>query len=452
MKRLTEILEEFEPDLTAKVYGRVAAVSGSQVSVEGLSHFAQIGDGLSVERSSGTSLLAEVTGSAHGRLTAYTYGPAVGISVNDRVFLSRQAAGARPCAAWLGAVLDWRGALADGTRPEQGIKSLSLDAPAPAAPHRHRLGSRITTHHAVFDTFLPLCRGQRIGLFAGSGVGKSMLLASLASHLEADICVIALVGERGREVRAFVEDNLDEEARARTIVIATTSDQPALAKRQGARLAMTTAEYFRSEGKHVLLLFDSLTRYAEAHREIALAAGEPPSLHAFPPSTFQSIASFVERAGPGVENEGDITAIFSVLVAGSDMEEPVADIARGVLDGHVVLERAIAERGRFPAINVRKSVSRSLPDAATTAENALLQDARAVLSAYEDSELIVQAGLYASGADPRIDRAIGAWPLLDRFFSEIGDVTPTGRFEQLRSILTSGDHPGRATGAMRSKG
>lgn len=427
--------EELLAGLAPAWFGSVASIEGSRLSVAGLAGVGRLGDRLIIERAGGGGLAAEVVGVSGRHLVAYSFGPARGAACGDKVLIDRRAATVNPSDDWLGSVLDWRGRRVDGTSPAPGPQEFSLDAPPPPAPARKRIGERIATGHAVFDTFLPLCRGQRIGLFAGSGVGKSMLLGSLARHVEADVCVLALIGERGREVRAFVEDTLGADGLARSVVIASTSDESALAKRQSARLAMTTAEYFRARGKHVLLIFDSLTRYADAHREFALAAGEPPSLHAYPPSTFHAIATLVERAGPGAPGEGDITAIFSVLVAGSDMDEPVADIVRGVLDGHVILDRAIAERGRFPAVNVRRSVSRSLPHVASDEENALLQEGRSLLSAYEEAEMIVRAGLYAAGSDPQIDRAIKQWPALDRFFTSIGDGGPIEGFAALRKIL-----------------
>lgn len=417
--------------------GSVLSLDGALISVGGLCGIGRLGDRLRIWRAGATALDAEIIALRPDALVAYAFGSPIGVSAGDRAMLQQGGGEVRICDDWLGAVLNWRGERIDGSAPRQGAEERRLDAAPPPAQLRRRLGARIATHHAVFDSFLPLCRGQRIGLFAGSGVGKSLLLASLAREVEADVCVMALVGERGREVRAFVEDALGPQGLSRAVVVASTSDQPALAKREGARLAMTIAEHFRGRGKHVLLIVDSLTRYAEAHREVALAAGEPPSLHAYPPSTFHAIASLVERAGPGVAGDGDITAIFSVLVAGSDMDEPVADMVRGVLDGHVVLDRAIAERGRFPAINVRKSVSRSLPAAASADENALLSEARALLAVYEDAALIVQAGLYAPGSDAATDRAIRLWPALDNFFTMIGAETPEQRFAQLRDILAA---------------
>lgn len=306
------------------------------------------------------------------------------------------------------------------------------------AARRKRLGARLSTGVAVFDTLLPLVRGQRIGLFAGSGVGKSSLLAKFARKVDADVVVIGLVGERGRELREFTERVLGPEGMARSVIVTATSDLPALTRRRCAWTAMAVAEHFRDQGAHVLLLVDSVTRFAEAHREVALAAGEPAALRGYPPSLGQAIMALAERAGPGPEGVGDITAIFSVLVAGSDMEEPVADILRGVLDGHVVMDRKIAERGRFPAIDLLRSVSRSLPEAASEEENGLIAEVRKLLGAWDRAELMIQAGLYVKGTDPVVDRAMQIWPALDGF---IGEDAPAGgieaSFARLAAILSS---------------
>lgn len=283
---------------------------------------------------------------------------------------------------------------------------------------------------------LPVVRGQRIGLFAGSGVGKSTLLAALGRAVEADVVVIALVGERGREVREFVERTLGKEGLARAIVVAATSDKPPLARRRALWSAMAVAEHFRDLGRHVLFLADSVTRFAAAHREVTLASGETASLRGYPPSIAPAIMELAERAGPGSEGcSGDITAVFSVLVAGSDMEEPISDIVRGVLDGHVVLDRTIAERGRFPAIDLLRSVSRSLPDCAKDPENALIALARRRLGSYDRAELMIQSGLYSAGNDPEIDAAIAAWPKLDAFLAEPSQAGIPAAFARLARCL-----------------
>jgi flagellum-specific ATP synthase len=357
------------------------------------------------------------------------------MSINDRVELLGKAQIA-PDDSWIGRVVDPAGQPLDGRPLLRGAHPRPLRAPAPAAATRRRLGGRLSTGVAIFDTLLPLVRGQRIGLFAGSGVGKSSLLARFARGVAADVVVIALVGERGRELREFTERVLGPEGMARSVLVTATSDQSPLMRRMCALTAMAVAEHFRDRGLHVLLLVDSVTRFAEAHREVALAGGEDASLRGYPPSLNQAIMGLAERAGPGPEGSGDITAVFSVLVAGSDMEEPVADILRGVLDGHVVLDRRIAERGRFPAIDLLRSVSRSLPDAANEDENALIRDARAVLGTYDRAEMMIQAGLYAAGSDPLIDRAIQVWPGLDAFLAENAPATGVeGSFERLRACL-----------------
>lgn len=322
----------------------------------------------------------------------------------------------RPGPDWLGRVLDYEARDASGLAPSAGAKDISLENKPPSPGQRKTLGPRLRTGLGAIDTFLPLCRGQRIGLFAGSGVGKTSLLGKLAVQSDADINVIALIGERGREVRSFVEDVVGPDAMKRTVVFAATSDQPPAIKLRTAQLAMATAERFRDDGQHVMFLFDSLTRYAQAHREVALAAGEVPALHAFPPSTFPILAQLCERAGPGhMKSTGDITAVFTVLVQGSDMEEPIADTVRGILDGHVILDRAIAESGRYPAIDIGRSVSRALPDAATQDENETLSKSRRLIRRYEDGQLMVQSGLYKSGSDPVLDMAVKAWPKIEEF-------------------------------------
>jgi flagellum-specific ATP synthase len=288
---------------------------------------------------------------------------------------------------------------------------------------------------AVFDTLLPLVRGQRIGLFAGSGVGKSHLLANFAQGMQADVVVLALVGERGREVLDFVNTILGPEGMARTVVVAATSDRSPLERRRCPLAAMTIAEHFRDQGKHVLYLADSITRFAEAHREVAVASGEMPALRGHPPSVANQIMRLAERAGPGLNGVGDITAVFSVLVAGSDMEEPIADILRGVLDGHVVLDRKIAERGRYPAIDLLRSVSRSLPGAATPQENEQIQNVRRLLGAYAKSETMVRAGLYREDEDPVLDQAIKIWEDLDAFLASPSPDGPAAAFQQLELIL-----------------
>ena len=398
--------------------GRIVRADGASLTVAGLAPQARLGDLARVAPGgdAAAAVTAEVVALIDGHALLMTHRPPEGAGLGDPVTLIPDP-GPRPCEGWLGRVVDAFGAPRDGRPLPQGDRPARLRAPAPAPMRRARLGPRLSTGLCVFDTLLPIVRGQRIGLFAGSGVGKSSLLADLARGVKADCAVIALIGERGRELREFTEGVLGPEGLARSVVVAATSDESPLVKRRAAWTAMCAAEHLRDRGRHVLLLVDSLTRFAEAHREIALTAGEPPSLRAYPPSTAAQLAALTERAGPGEVRadgtHGDITAVFSVLVAGSDMEEPVADMTRGLLDGHVVLSREIAERGRFPAVDVGRSVSRALPGCANAAERALIAAARRALALHERAEPMVQAGLWREGADPEADRALAVFPALD---------------------------------------
>lgn len=418
--------------VTQKVrMGRVSSIGRGTVMVTGLEDVAALGDRLVI----GARLGGEVVALRPDAITVLTDHMAEGLQMGTLARLVGQA-GISPDNSWIGRVVDPFGNALDGRVIFKGPRMRPLLAAAPAAATRRRLGERLETSVAVFDTLLPLVRGQRIGLFAGSGVGKSTLLGKFARGVSSDVVVIALIGERGRELREFIERVLGPEGMARAVVVTATSDQSALVRRRCAWAAMAIAEHFRDQGLHVLLLADSVTRFAEAHREVALAGGEDASLRGYPPSVAPAIMAWAERAGPGPEMSGDITAVFSVLVAGSDMEETIADILRGVLDGHIVMDRKIAERGRYPAIDLLRSVSRSLPDAATQEENADISNARRLLGAYDRAELMIQAGLYSKGSDPLIDNAIRVWPALDAF---LGEDAPedgiAGSFHRLRAAL-----------------
>ena len=430
---LSELITAATDDIDAtKMWGRVTAIDSGVVQIRGLSKIARIGDRIEVHDSNAGA--GEIIAINDNFVSAMPDGSLSGLAPGDRAYLLPNK-NPRPSRAWVGEIISSDCAMSDGRPAPKGEREMPLDAPPPPAAGRRGLGARLNSGLAAMDTFLPICRGQRIGLFAGSGVGKSSLLGELAKGVDADIVIVALIGERSREVREFVDDILGEKGRARSIVFASVCDEPAPSKRRSALLAISAAEYFRDQGLQVLLLFDSITRFADAHREIALTAGETPSLRAYPPSTFRAIASLAERTGAGAGAAGDITAIFSVLVAGSDMEEPIADMVRGILDGHIVLDRSIAERGRYPAIDVRRSVSRSLPKAASAEENTLLAEGRRLLSAYEEAQAIIQTGLYAPGSDPILDRAVNIWPALDAMVSEKAE-NCAASFEKLRIALT----------------
>lgn len=441
--------------------GRIGCIAPNRVEVTGLSAQAHLGDLVEFGRFSGPAAQPVATGAGEivqitpRSLTVLPDGGAAGLGVGQPVFLAGPSRIA-PCAAWLGRVLDGAGRPLDSRPLRQGPAVCKVHAMAPPAATRRVPGARLETGLAVFNTFLPLVRGQRLGLFAGAGVGKSTLLGQLARGVEADVAVIALIGERGHELRGFVEAVLGAAGMARTVVVAATSDQPAALRRRAAFTAITVAERFRDEGAHVLFLCDSITRLAEAHREIALAAGEVAGPGGYPVSTGALIAGLVERAGPGPEGAGDMTAVFSVLVPGSDLDEPVADLLRGLLDGHVVLAREIAEQGRFPAVDLLRSVSRSLPGAATPQENALLVEARALMATHERVEMMIRAGLYASGSDARVDAAIAALPEIEAFLASPPGLTIDASFARLAACLppaSGGAAQGpEATAAMGASG
>jgi flagellum-specific ATP synthase len=415
--------------------GRVTGASGGLIQVSGLSASARLGDrvtlGLSPDPRNGEIVRITTVG-----LDCLLEGSADGVHLGDPVLLCPRP-GFAPDSAWIGRVVDPDGMPLDGRPLVTGTQVRELRAQPLPARSRRPMGNRLATGLAVFDTLLPIARGQRLGLFAGSGVGKSTLLADLARGVDADVIVIGLVGERGREVSHFVEDVLGPKGMARSVIVAATSDKPPQLRRRCAWAATAVAEHFRDEGQQVLLLIDSVTRFAEAHREIAATVGDPALLRGYPSSTGPEIAALCERAGPGAQSGGDITAIYSVLVAGSDMEEPIADILRGVLDGHVVLDREIAERGRFPAVDLLRSVSRSLPACASEQENGLILQARRHLGVYSRAELMIQSGLYTAGSDPEIDKAITCAGPLEEFLSRRDIASPSDAFESLRRLLAA---------------
>jgi flagellum-specific ATP synthase len=330
----------------------------------------------------------------------------------------------------MGEPIDGKGPLMQGPSPMP-----YRNAPPPAHS-RKRVGAPLDLGVRSLNTFLTCCRGQRMGIFAGSGVGKSVLLSMLARNVDADISVIGLVGERGREVQEFLQDDLGDEGLARSVVVVATSDEPALMRRQAAYLTLAIAEYFRDDGKDVMCMMDSVTRFAMAQREIGLSAGEPPTAKGYTPTVFTELPKLLERAGPGL-GEGTITGIFTVLVDGDDHNEPVADAVRGILDGHIVMERAIAERGRYPAINILKSVSRTMPKSADPAFWPTIVKARQTMATYADMEELIRLGAYRAGSSPEVDEAIRLHEPLEDFLRQRKDeATGLGEgYRRLEQIL-----------------
>lgn len=391
---------------SSRIVGEVSAITGLTLTVVGLKRALGIGQRCVVRGRHGP-VMAEVVGVDAIGTRVLPFGSWDGVTIGDAVELSKAADDIRPDVSWIGRVVDALGRPLDENGPlhEGSIPQPFKSAPPPAFKRR-RVGQRLDTGVRVFDVFTPLCRGQRMGIFAGSGVGKSSLLAMMARRAEADVIVVGLVGERGREVQDFIQEDLGPEGMARSVIVVSTGDEPPLMRRQAAWTATAVAEYFRDQGLQVMLLLDSVTRFAMAQREIGLAGGEPPTTKGYPPTVFAELPQLLERAGPGHGTSGDITALYTVLVDGDDMNEPVSDTVRGIMDGHVVLDRAIAEQGRFPAVNLQRSISRMLPNCHTQAEYAIYQAARQTMARYMDMEELIRIGAYREGTDAEIDAAI----------------------------------------------
>ena len=418
-------------------FGAVDSVSDLAVKVEDRLGVLEVGTRVAIETDA-ADLVAEVVGVSRGAALCLPFGGVEGVRRGARVSFQSGASAVRPSRAWLGRVVDALGRPVDGKGPiAPGAAPRDLRASPPPAALRERLGGPVGFGVKALDVFCPSRVGQRLGVFSGSGVGKSMLLSMIARNADCDISIIALIGERGREVREFIEDNLGPEGLARSVVIVATSDEPAMMRREAAFLALTLGEYFRDEGGHVFCLMDSLTRVAAAQREIGLAAGEPPTAKGFTPSVFSLLPKLLERAGSGGPGAGAVTGVFTVLVEGDDHDEPISDAARAILDGHVVLDRKIAERGRFPAIDILKSVSRTSTFDAADPNRSLARRARALASVYDDMREIIRIGAYQRGSNPELDRAIDFNAALERFLAQdLNDfVTPSEAFAALEDIL-----------------
>ena len=402
-----------------RVYGRVTAVLGMLVEVGGVERDLAIGSRCRLLGHDGRSVVCEVIGFRAGRALLMPFGALEGIGLGCKAEPVAGEPVIYPDPSWLGRVVDAMAEPIDGRGPvRQGNVGYRLRAAPPPAHARRRVGEKIDLGVRALNTFLTTCRGQRMGIFSGSGVGKSNLLAMLARFTKADVNVIGLIGERGREVQEFLEDTLGPEGLARSVIVVATSDESPLMRRQAAHCTIAIAEYFRDLGKDVLCLMDSVTRFAMAQREIGLSAGEPPASKGYTPTVFAELPKLLERAGPGTAKTGSITGLFTVLVEGDDHNEPIADAVRGILDGHIVLERAIAERGRYPAINVLRSVSRTMPACNTPEETRLIERGRALLATYEDMAEMIRLGAYRRGTDAKVDEAIEYYPKLEAFLGQ----------------------------------
>ncbi|MGI9449429.1 MAG: FliI/YscN family ATPase [Geminicoccaceae bacterium] len=444
------------------VQGQVSECNGSTLVCEGLQPMASVGDLCLVERrpsividhepeaTDSDLLVAEVMAITKKGLVLLPFDDLHGIGLGAAVTLASGHNMIRPTVNWLGRMIDPMGCPLDsGPNLDQGPKGYPLRTRAVPAHLRQGLGERLDLGVRALNLFTPCRRGQRLGIFAGTGVGKTTLLSMLAQHSGADALVLGLIGERGRELHEFINGGLGDQGLTRSVVVVATSDMPAMQRRRAAETTMTIAEALRDQGLSVLCLIDSVTRYAMALREIYLAAGESPTSRGYPPSVFTELPKLLERAGPG-EGVGSITGLFTVLVEGDDLNDPIADAMRGVLDGHIVLDRKIAEMGRFPAVDVLKSLSRTAPGCYAPPERPVVETARHLLRVYEDVSELVQLGAYRPGTDPLTDRAIEMRPLIeDLLKQDEGERSSISEdFSKLAGLLEEKvDAPLQASGA-----
>ncbi len=404
-----------------RVCGRISAVRGLLLDCKGIEQHVSVGARCEVASSDPDhpTVLCEVVGFRDDVALLMPFSSVEGVGLGATVTVTASALNVEPCDAWLGRIVNALGEPIDGKGPlPRGGIPYRLRGTPPAATSRRRVAGKLDLGVRAINTFLTCCNGQRMGIFAGSGVGKSILMSMLARYSSADINVIGLVGERGREVQEFIEDDLGEEGLKRSVLVVSTSAESALMRRQAAYTTLAISEYFRDRGAQVLCLMDSVTRFAMAQREIGLSAGEPPTTKGYTPTVFAELPKLLERAGPGTPEQGNITGLFTVLVEGDDTNEPIADAVRGILDGHMVLDREIAQRGRYPAINILKSVSRLLPDCNQEDENALITQARRFMASYDNMAELIRLGAYRRGSDPEVDRAMALHPLLEQFLSQ----------------------------------
>ena len=426
----------FDP---VEVEGRVAAVSGLGVQIEDRLGALCVSDRVEIETGC-ASLLCEVVGFDGGRALALPFGPLAGVRRGARVRFLNGGGELRPSSAWLGRIVDGLGRPIDGKGDLPKGRSLGRCAARRLARRCGRGWGRRSTLASKRSTRSRRRRRASVSAFSSAaGVGKSALLGMIARNTACDYSVIALIGERGREVRDFVEDHLGPEGLARAVVVVATSDEPAMMRREAGFLALTIAEHFRDEGAHVLCLMDSLTRVAMAQREIGLAASEPPATRGYTPSVFSTLPALIERAGPGADGTapGYVTGVFTVLVEGDDHDEPIADASRAILDGHIVLSRRIAESGRFPAVDILKSLSRTAVGLANDEHTRLAAEARASAGAYDEMSDVIRIGAYRAGANEEVDQAIALRPRLEAFLRQDLAVrcSIAETFSQLKEML-----------------
>ncbi|MBF0324685.1 MAG: flagellar protein export ATPase FliI [Alphaproteobacteria bacterium] len=412
------VVTDIERVTGIQVYGRVAAVQGMLIEAGGVQRQISVGDRCHVIARDGRRVPCEVVGFRSGRALLMPFVAIDGVGLGCRTEVQDSEPVIYPEPHWLGRVINAFAQPVDGLGPlPVGDEAFPIRARPPSAHSRQRVAGKVDLGVRSVNTFLTMCRGQRMGIFAGSGVGKSSILSMMTKNTSCDVAVIGLIGERGREAREFIEDDLGPEGMKKAVMVVSTSDESPLMRRQAAYVTLAVAEYFRDQGKDVLCMMDSVTRFAMAQREISLSAGEPPASKGYTPTVFAELPRLLERAGPGTA-KGSITGLFTVLVDGDDHNEPISDAVRGILDGHVVLDRAIADRGRYPAVNVLRSVSRTMPACNNEQENALVSKARRLMATYEDMAELIRLGAYRRGTDPAVDEAIHYYPQLEAFLGQ----------------------------------
>lgn len=404
-----DLVDQLHHLMPAEIRGTVSRTVGMTVSAAGFP--APVGALAQIQRDTGPPLDAEVIGFRDNMTLLYPFADLAGIRHGNSVRLKRTSRWLRVGNSLLGRVIDAQGRAIDGRAQPALPDRVAFHRDAPAPCRRPRIDTPLSTGIRAIDGLMTCGRGQRLGIFAGSGVGKSVSLGMMARYSDADVIVIALVGERGREVNEFIERDLGPEGRKKSVVVVATSNEPALVRVHAASTATAVAEYFRDQGRDVLLLVDSLTRFALAQREIGLAAGEPPATRGYPPSVFAALPRIVERAGR--TPKGSITAFYTVLVEGDDPNEPVADAVRGLLDGHIWLSRRLASRGHYPAVDVLESLSRLMPEVTSAEHQRAALAVRQLMAAYRDHEDLISIGAYRKGANPLVDLAIELNPNID---------------------------------------
>lgn len=440
MKSLSDLAERVSAAAAnqplVQVGGTVSQVTPAFCSVSGLSPFVRLGDRINLA-SGGRSQLGEVIRLDESQVTIKTFDEPITAGLGARAWQIGPGT-INPDPSWKGHIFNALGSpISDGAGVSYGHQPVFPDRNAPAALQRQRISTPFKSGVRLIDLFTPLCYGQRIGIFAGSGVGKSTLLGMLARAKGFDTVVIALVGERGREVREFLEDTLGHN-RENVIAVVSTGDESPMMRRLAPKTATCIAEYFRDRGERVLLIVDSITRFAHAAREVALAAGEPPVARGYTPSVFSGLPNLLERAGPGIEGAGSITGIYSVLVDGDDHNDPIADSIRGTLDGHIVLDRAIADQARYPAVNVLSSISRLSQHGWTAEQRNLVSKLRALIARFEDTRDLRLMGGYRSGADPELDKAVEIVPkLFEAMKQSPRDPASVDAFQEMARALQS---------------